>query len=188
MMARVSRRAEAATVVAILTIVFVSAMAGVGLAALLSVLTGYGPHLDLPLPVRFLGVPLMAAGVFSVAIVLRYRSPRDVLDSTGVTMLKFYHRTRLERQGGRTEPFIPRGPYRYVRNPMYMGVVCIAFGFAVTFASVAFLFWGAVLTIWFWFVWIPFEERELEALFGDGYLDYKRSVPKLFPNGRVYRT
>ena len=186
-MAGVSGRAEAATVIAILTIVFASVMAGVGLAALLSALTGYGPRLGLPLPVRLLGVLLAAAGVFSIAIVVRYRSPRDVLDSTAVTLLKFYHRTPLERQEGRTEPFIPRGPYRYVRNPMYTGAVCIAFGFAVTFASVAFLFWGAVLTVWFWFVWIPFEERELEALFGDSYMDYKRRVPKLFPSGRVYR-
>ena len=183
----VSKRAESATVAAILTIVFASIVAGVGLAALLYALTGLGPSLNLPLPARLLGVLLAAAGVFSLVIVLRYRSLQDILDSTAVTMLKFYHRTPLERREGRTEPFIPRGPYRYVRNPMYTGAVCIAFGLAVAFASIAFLFWGGVLTVWFWFVWIPFEEKELDALFGDSYREYKRRVPKLFPYGRSYR-
>ncbi|MDV3277984.1 MAG: isoprenylcysteine carboxylmethyltransferase family protein [Nitrososphaerales archaeon] len=186
-MAKITRRAEAATVLAILVIVFSSIMAGVGLAAFVSVVTGSWPTLDLPVPVRLLGAFLAAVGVFSIVIVSRYRSLRDVLDSTAVTMLKFYHRTPLERPEGRTERFIPTGPYRYVRNPMYFGAVCIAFGLAVALSAVAGLFWGTVLTIWFWFVWIPFEEKELDALFGDSYRDYKRRVPKLFPYGRSYR-
>jgi protein-S-isoprenylcysteine O-methyltransferase Ste14 len=181
-------RAEAATVIAILMVILLSIMAGVGLATLLSFLTGIGPVLAIPFPARLLGVLLTAAGVFLIAIVTRYRNVRDVLDSTAITMLKIYHRTPPEKLEGRTEPFIPRGPYRYVRNPMYMGAVCIAFGIAVALASVAGLLWGVVLTVWFWFVWIPLEEKELEAIFGDSYSDYKRKVPKLFPYGRSYRT
>ena len=184
----VTGRAETATVLAILAVVCLSAMAGVGLSVLRSVLTGYGPVLDLPLPARTLGLVLAVAGVYSIVVVLRYRRIRDVLDSTAVTMMKVYRRMPLERPEGRTEPFVPRGPYMYVRNPMYTGAVCIAFGLAAAFASVAGLFWGAVLTIWFWFVWIPYEERELEALFGDSYRAYKRRVPKLFPTRRSYTT
>lgn len=186
-MTGVTRRAEAATALAILAVVLSSAMAGVGLAALVSVIIGTWPALDLPVLVRLLGGILAAVGVFSIIVVTRFRSPKDVLDSTAVTMLKFYHRTPLEGLEGRTERFVPAGPYRYVRNPMYFGAVCIAFGLAVALSSVAGLFWGAVLIIWFWFVWIPFEERELEALFGDSYREYKRRVPMLFPNGRSYR-
>jgi protein-S-isoprenylcysteine O-methyltransferase Ste14 len=77
------------------------------------------------------------------------------------------------------------GVEEYVITPLVMGRSLDLNG---TTVLVACLFWGVVLTIWFWFVWIPFEEKELDALFGDSYREYKRRVPKLFPNGRSYKT
>jgi protein-S-isoprenylcysteine O-methyltransferase Ste14 len=186
-MGEISTRAQAATVLTILSIVFLSFLAGVGLSTLASILIGYKAAVDLPVPVRVLGVILAGFGVFSIVSVLRFRRLRDVLDSTTVTVLKAYHRTPLMRPEGRKEGFIPKGPYRYVRNPMYTGAVCLAFGLSVAFSSIAGMFWGAVLAVWFEFVWIPFEERELEALFGKSYLEYKCMVPKLFPNGKSFK-
>jgi len=96
-------------------------------------------------------------------------------------------RLPLSETKGRTEPFIPRGPYAYVRSPMYFGVVAIAFGYGFAIASVPVLLWGVILACWYWFFLIPFEEKELKALFGASYEDYRRQVPKLFPYGRRYR-
>ena len=69
---------------------------------------------------------------------------------------------------------------------MYFGVVAISFGYGLAAASPALMFWGLTLTCWYWFFLIPFEERELLALFGASYADYRRQVPKLFPYGRRY--
>ena len=183
----VTTRAEAVTVAAILLVVLGTMLAGEGMAYFVSNATGFGPDLDLPIAVRALGAAFAVAGAISVAAVLRIRKPRDILDSTAVTWRKFFRRTPPDDKQGRKELFVPRGPYRFVRNPMYMGVVLLVFGLGLLGGSDADLFWVVALVAWFWFIWIPYEERELEALFGESYRQYKRQVPKLFPNGRSFK-
>jgi protein-S-isoprenylcysteine O-methyltransferase Ste14 len=70
------------------------------------------------------------------------------------------------------------GPYRFSRNPMYVSGLFVWLGWAVFYGSPA-VFTSLVL-LWavFAFRVIPHEERQLEALFGDDYLEYKRSVPR----------
>lgn len=73
------------------------------------------------------------------------------------------------------------GPYAFVRNPMYLGNLIIT-----TALSVLSGLWYAPLVAWVAYagvyaVVIPYEERYLEARFGQEYLDYKRSVPRLVP-------
>jgi protein-S-isoprenylcysteine O-methyltransferase Ste14 len=70
------------------------------------------------------------------------------------------------------------GPYRFSRNPMYVSGLFVWFGWAVFYGSPA--VFVALVLLWciFAFRVIPHEERQLEALFGDDYLDYKRSVPR----------
>ena len=78
----------------------------------------------------------------------------------------------LEPQGS----FVTAGPYRYSRNPLYLGanVFCF-FGAALLFGSPAAL----ILTI----LHLPFvnlmirrEERQLEQKFGDQFRTYKTRV------------
>jgi protein-S-isoprenylcysteine O-methyltransferase Ste14 len=75
------------------------------------------------------------------------------------------------------------GPYRYSRNPMYVAGLFAWLGWTVFYGSPA-VFVGLAL-LWFVFnLWvIPHEERQLEALFGDEYLEYRRSVRRWI--GRV---
>jgi protein-S-isoprenylcysteine O-methyltransferase Ste14 len=54
-------------------------------------------------------------------------------------------------------------------------------------SSTPLLLWGLVVTCWFWFYEVPFEEKELQALLGEAYTVYRRQVPKLFPYGKKYR-
>ncbi|MGD8821851.1 MAG: isoprenylcysteine carboxylmethyltransferase family protein [Anaerolineales bacterium] len=68
------------------------------------------------------------------------------------------------------------GPYRISRNPMYVAGLFAWLGWTLYYGS------PVVLTV-FVFLWllfslrvIPSEERQLEALFGEDYLVYKRSV------------
>lgn len=78
------------------------------------------------------------------------------------------------------------GPYAYTRNPLYLGSMLIAFGFAVAAHS----WWIAlVLAVLFALVYVPVirdEERYLRSRFG-GFDEYARRVPRLIPRLRPAR-
>lgn len=72
------------------------------------------------------------------------------------------------------------GPYAYTRNPLYLGSILIASGFAVALLSWVF---ALVLAIGFALIYIPViasEERFLRATFS-GFDSYCRRVPRLVP-------
>jgi protein-S-isoprenylcysteine O-methyltransferase Ste14 len=72
------------------------------------------------------------------------------------------------------------GPYAHVRNPLYLGSILIAAGFAVALES---LLMGLVLAVGFALIYIPViasEERFLRANFPE-FDAYCRSVPRLIP-------
>jgi len=76
---------------------------------------------------------------------------------------------------------VVRGLYRYVRNPMYLGVLCVLLGEAVFVRSgVLFLYTIA------WFVIVQgvilfYEEPALRARFGPEYERYAQSVRRWLP-------
>ena len=77
--------------------------------------------------------------------------------------------------------FVVTGPYRYVRNPMVLGVLCGLLGEALLFASLPILLYAATLAA-FAHAWIVLrEEPELEARFGDTYRVYRAMVPRWLP-------
>lgn len=72
------------------------------------------------------------------------------------------------------------GPYAHVRNPLYLGSILIAAGFAVALGSWAF---AAALAIMFVAIYVPViasEERFLRSAF-PGFGEYCRQVPRLIP-------
>jgi protein-S-isoprenylcysteine O-methyltransferase Ste14 len=72
------------------------------------------------------------------------------------------------------------GPYAHTRNPLYLGSMLIAAGFAIALQSWAF---GAVLALGFALIYIPViasEERFLRATFPD-FDAYCLAVPRLIP-------
>jgi len=69
------------------------------------------------------------------------------------------------------------GPYEFTRNPMYLAELALRivfYGSAAIF--IAFLVAGTMFNI----VIVPRDERELEARFGESYLQYKNRVPRWF--------
>jgi protein-S-isoprenylcysteine O-methyltransferase Ste14 len=78
----------------------------------------------------------------------------------------------LEPQGS----LVTAGPYRYSRNPLYLGanVFCF-FGAALLFGSPTALIMTAV-HLPFMNLWIQREERQLEHKFGDRFRAYKQQV------------
>ena len=79
------------------------------------------------------------------------------------------------------------GPYAYTRNPLYLGSLLMAVGFAIAARS----WWVVVIMLLtFALIYVPVviaEERYLRNAF-PGYEDYARHVPRLFPRLTPYGT
>lgn len=116
-------------------------------------------------PVQPLGIPLLVWGY------LQYR-------------LVGLYRLRLGGGGpGMEVPpdrIVAEGPYRYVRNPMYLGHLIFMAGLAVTFSS-----WLALALLLGHIVWfqgrVRKDEARLEARFGESYRVYKARVKRWIP-------
>ena len=81
------------------------------------------------------------------------------------------------------ERFVAAGPYRYVRNPLYLGAWLLSLGVSILMPpSGAAFFLPAFST--FLLVLISAEERFLSGKQGDLYQQYRRRVPRLFPRIR----
>jgi protein-S-isoprenylcysteine O-methyltransferase Ste14 len=82
----------------------------------------------------------------------------------------------LELHPGRK--LLTPGPYAFSRNPAYLFELAFWLGWTLFYGSLAvligFLLWFGL----FKFVLVPSEERDLEARFGQAYLEYKRRVPR----------
>ncbi len=72
------------------------------------------------------------------------------------------------------------GPYAHVRNPLYLGSILMAAGFALALGSWAF---AAALAVMFVAIYVPViasDERFLRSAF-PGFTEYCRQVPRLIP-------
>src|SRR3954452_5225353 len=94
---------------------------------------------------------------------------------------------RFARADGTPAPPMPTahlvvvGPYRYVRNAMYLAVLAITLGQALLFGSLgALVYAGLVLLAVVLFV-LGYEEPTLEADYGDEYREYQRNVRGWIP-------
>ena len=88
---------------------------------------------------------------------------------------------------GTPAPFDPprklviRGPYRFVRNPMYIGAGMTLAGAAVFYQSLSiFIYTGLFFLITHLFV-VLYEEPTLRRTFGDEYETYFRQVRRWLP-------
>jgi protein-S-isoprenylcysteine O-methyltransferase Ste14 len=152
------------------------------LGYLLTIWLRIPPQFGFPLPVRLIGLALLLVGFIFLSWLFRYRRPRDILVSTYVTFSKVRReRTRLEERSSRTEPLVVKGPYRYVRHPLYSDVVLLLLGWWLLLDYSFLLISALLLLLWFDFVVTRFEERELRAIFGDDYEEYSRRVPRIVP-------
>ncbi|TDU90517.1 protein-S-isoprenylcysteine O-methyltransferase Ste14 [Kribbella voronezhensis] len=83
-----------------------------------------------------------------------------------------------------TEQLVVGGDYRFVRNPMYVGVVAAIFGQALLFLDAGLLVYGVIA----WAVMASFvrwyEEPVLRERYGPQYEEYCRAVPAWRPRIR----
>jgi protein-S-isoprenylcysteine O-methyltransferase Ste14 len=86
-----------------------------------------------------------------------------------------------------TRKLVIGGPYRYVRNPMYLAVATIIAGEAVFFGQLSLLAWLAVFLVAVVSFVRFYEEPTLRRQFGEEYERYRREVPGWWPRLRAWR-
>jgi protein-S-isoprenylcysteine O-methyltransferase Ste14 len=100
--------------------------------------------------------------------------------------------TEFAKAGGTPMPLAPTrhlvvtGFNRYVRNPMYVGVLAMIVGQAMLFGRLSVLVYAALA----WLATAAFvrwyEEPTLRRTYGSGYEAYRRAVPAWWPRRRAW--
>jgi protein-S-isoprenylcysteine O-methyltransferase Ste14 len=86
-----------------------------------------------------------------------------------------------------TETLVVGGLYRFVRNPMYVGVASAIAGQALLFRSGAVVVWLVVFLVAVVSFVKGYEEPRLTEQFGAAYVRYRREVPGWWPRLTPYR-
>jgi len=80
--------------------------------------------------------------------------------------------------GTQATVLVTTGPFRFTRNPMYLGLITILAGISILLVSFSPLI---VIPIFSWILHTQFvlrEEKWMEAWFGKSYLEYKSKTPR----------
>jgi len=80
-----------------------------------------------------------------------------------------------------TDRLIVSGLYRFVRNPMYLAVLAIAFGQAFLLGDVRLIIYGAVVWLAFHVFVVTYEEPVLRRRYGAQFNTYCAQVPRWLP-------
>lgn len=76
---------------------------------------------------------------------------------------------------------VVRGPYRFVRNPMYTGAGLMLGGGAIFYDSIGLLIYACCFLVFFHLVVVLYEEPTLRRNFGAEYEAYCHSVGRWWP-------
>jgi len=117
-------------------------------------------------PMRIAGGVLLAAG--SIGLLDSFR--RFAVQGLGTPAPVFPTRT-----------LVVTGLYRFVRNPMYCGVVAAIMGQALLFGSTRLIIYAAAVWLAFHLFVLLYEEPRLRSVYGAGYEEFRTSVPRWIP-------
>ena len=118
-------------------------------------------------PIRYAGIPFMCIGIAIYArcardFAVRGRGTPAPIDSPKVLII--------------------HGLYRYVRNPMYVGVLTVLLGEIIWFRSPILLVYSGFFFALFNIFVRLYEEPKLLHLFGGRYTAYRMEVPRWWPH------
>ncbi len=115
-------------------------------------------------PWKYTGIAVIALGAFLVM---------------GSFVLFRKSQTAL-RPGIPATAILTKGPFKYTRNPIYLGFAVILLGTALLLGSLSPLI---IIPIFVWIIQSQFilrEEKWMEEWFGEPYIDYKKKTPRWF--------
>jgi protein-S-isoprenylcysteine O-methyltransferase Ste14 len=125
---------------------------------------------------------LFGAGTYWIRTVFGVAAACVVLAALVRTWAAAYLQTSVVHDNRlHSDALVASGPYRYVRNPLYLGGLLLAVGLASLASRVgAIVIIGGVLAITL--ALIDAEEKQLSAAQGESYAAYRRAVPRLLPS------
>ncbi len=116
----------------------------------------------------------------AVYLWLAHPSVRSIIIGVCIATLGLLVRALASGHVQKNEQLAMSGPYAYTRNPLYLGSLIIACGFAVASRS---WFVAGIAAVMLFAIYIPVirsEEDFLRTRFAE-FDDYCRNVPRLFP-------
>jgi protein-S-isoprenylcysteine O-methyltransferase Ste14 len=146
-----------------------------------------GPNVRFPPPLVFLGF-LLAGVALQFALPVAAHAGRMMRAAAGVVLvgsglgLIVWANQGFRRIGRRPEPWIPssslilEGPYRFSRNPMYVGMTAAHLGIGAALDNGWVVFFAAPALLVVHFIAVRPEERYLAETFGDGFATLKKRV------------
>ncbi len=117
-------------------------------------------------PFRAIGIVLIVAGL----LVLLESFARFALRGLGTPAPVFP-----------TRQLVVSGLYRYVRNPMYVGVLCINLGQGLLLGSLDVLIYAAIVWLGMHLFVVGYEEPTLRRRYGAEFDFFCRNVPRWIP-------
>ncbi len=125
----------------------------------------------------------MPLGFVFAAVFLIFAKPTPLLIGIGVSISFIGLLIRAWSSGHirKNQNLAVSGPYKYTRNPLYVGSILLGLGFMIASGV-----WWLILLflILFLGIYLPVmsvEADELTAIFGDEYKEYARRVSLFFP-------
>lgn len=103
----------------------------------------------------------------------------SVKSMKGISVLRFIGLSPHDDLRGNNE-LVLVGLYRWVRHPLYAGLILIFLGYFFFLPTVASIIHLAALLVYLP-VGIYFEEKKLITLHGQAYIDYQKTVPPIIP-------
>ncbi|MGH9535808.1 MAG: methyltransferase family protein [Terriglobales bacterium] len=139
------------------------------LVFVLAYLVGWGLQLLLPRaaisPAARHALELAGAALWLLAIVI-----------AGWAQLLFRRQRTTTTPGEISAAFVTEGPYRWSRNPMYVGILLAYIGEACVLAQIAPLATLVLAVAYLRGVVVPLEESRLSETFGQPYAQYRSRV------------
>jgi len=118
----------------------------------------------IPQPYNFIGIVLIPIGLLLI-IWANY-------SLLHIGKISLRNREPMQRPSN----LILVGPYRFTRNPIYLGALLMLLGLVIVWSSVFTAFLMILVYIIFRYIFIKREEIILEEEFGDEYRDFKKRV------------
>lgn len=139
-----------------------------------------------------LGLKILGPGVTADAPVLEHFVRGIFFAGTGVLVVAalvrswaeaYLHSAVVHDVDLHSERLVADGPYRHVRNPLYMGNIVLAFGLGPMASRSGFFVIVIGMTL-FAYRLVLHEEAKLLGSQGEGYRKYLQAVPRLWPSLR----
>ncbi len=145
------------------------------------------PVVKIPPPVWMLAMQILAYGLqwnsaWAAIVIVQSTLAAIALAVAGIALALWAERmfaaagTEILPASTQNKALVIKGPFRFTRNPMYLGLMTATLGVAFFFGTLAFFAVPVLLFLLVNFVFVPFEEAKMARQFGHQYTEYRARV------------